>query len=108
MHTRVDLLELLALTKVQTPMSAARQLFGVEKPTRAEVERARRRLEHLVAGGEGGEACGPVRWCGRRHGGAVRAGGGAGHGGYLMLTNLREWLAEMVRALLVALDPGED
>ncbi len=51
-HSRVDLLELLALTKVQTPLSAARQLFGVEKPTRAEVERARRRLEHLVAGGK--------------------------------------------------------
>jgi hypothetical protein len=51
-HTRVDLLELLALTKVQTPLSAARQLFGTEKPTRAEVERARRRLEHLVAGGK--------------------------------------------------------
>ncbi len=51
-HTRVDLLELLALTKVQTPLSAARQLYGVEKPTRAEVERARRRLEHLVQGGK--------------------------------------------------------
>lgn len=51
-HARVDLLELLALTRVQTPVSAARQLYGAEKPTRAEVERARRRLETLVAGGQ--------------------------------------------------------
>jgi hypothetical protein len=57
-HTRVDLLELLALTKVQTPLSAARQLYGVEKPTRAEVERARRRLEHLVAGGKADKRAG--------------------------------------------------
>jgi replicative DNA helicase len=48
----VDLLELLALTRVQTPNSAARQLYGSEKPTRAEVERARRRLEQLVECGQ--------------------------------------------------------
>jgi hypothetical protein len=51
-HARVDLLELLALTRVQTPHSAARQLYGTEKPTRAEVERARRRLEQLVGAGQ--------------------------------------------------------
>ena len=57
-HSRVDLLELLALTRVQTPQSAARQLYGTEKPTRAEVERARRRLEQLVAGGRAGKRAG--------------------------------------------------
>jgi hypothetical protein len=49
---RVDLLELVEITKVQTPESAARQLYGTTDPSRAEVERARRRLEHLVAGGK--------------------------------------------------------
>jgi hypothetical protein len=57
-HSRVDLLELLALTRVQTPTSAARQLYGAEKPTRAEVERARRRLEQLVAGGQADKRAG--------------------------------------------------
>lgn len=57
-HTRVDLLELLALTRVQTPLSAARQLYGADKPTRAEVERARRRLENLVAAGQVGKRAG--------------------------------------------------
>ena len=57
-HARVDLLELLALTSVQTPLSAARALYGTEKPTRAEVERARRRLEQLVSGGKAGKRAG--------------------------------------------------
>jgi hypothetical protein len=57
-HTRVDLLELLALTGVQTALSAARTLYGTERPTRPEVERARRRLEHLVAGGKAGKRAG--------------------------------------------------
>jgi replicative DNA helicase len=51
-HSKVDLLELLALTRVQTALSAARQLYGSEKPSKAEVERARRRLEQLVDGGK--------------------------------------------------------
>ena len=46
-HHRVDLVELLAVTKVQTAETAARQLFSVEKPTRAQQEKARRRLEAL-------------------------------------------------------------
>jgi hypothetical protein len=50
-HHRVDLLELLAITKVQTAESAARQLFGVEKPSKAQTEKARRRLEALCSGG---------------------------------------------------------
>jgi len=61
-HHRVNLLELLAITRVQTPRSAACQLFDTEKPKPAEVERARRALEKLVdtgravkrAGMEGG------------------------------------------------------
>lgn len=57
-HSRVDLLELLALTSVQTAVSAARALYGTEKPTRPEVERARRRLEQLVAGGRAGKRAG--------------------------------------------------
>jgi hypothetical protein len=57
-HSRMDLLELLALTKVQTALSAARQLYGVDKPSRADVERARRRLEQLVAGGKVGKRAG--------------------------------------------------
>lgn len=46
---QVDLLELLRLTKVQTARSAATHLYATPKPNRAEVERARRRLEQLVA-----------------------------------------------------------
>jgi replicative DNA helicase len=51
-HTRVDLLELVALHRTVTPLSAARELYGTEKPTRADVERARRRLENLVTSGK--------------------------------------------------------
>jgi len=50
-HHRVNLLELLAITRVQTPRSAACQLFDTEKPKPAEVERARRALEKLVTDG---------------------------------------------------------
>lgn len=64
-QTRVDLLELLAVTQVQTALSAAQRMYETEKPTRANVERARRQLEQLVRrglatttpgrpGGEGG------------------------------------------------------
>jgi hypothetical protein len=49
---QVDLLELLELTRVQTPRSAARYMYSTAEPTRAETERARRRLEHLVTQGE--------------------------------------------------------
>jgi replicative DNA helicase len=66
-HNRVDLLELLAVTRVQTALSAATALYEKERPSRAEVEKARRQLERLVtaglaytspgrAGGEGGSA----------------------------------------------------
>lgn len=66
-HHRVDLVELLAVTKVQTADSAARQLFGAEKPSAAQRERARRRLDGLCSqglavkrpgrpGGDGGSA----------------------------------------------------
>lgn len=66
-HHRVDLLELLAVTKVQTALTAAQQLFGVDKPSRAQQERARRRLDALAdtrqaekrpgrPGGEGGSS----------------------------------------------------
>ena len=66
-HHRVDLLELLAVTKVQTALTAAQQLFGIEKPSRAQQEKARRRLDVLVEarqaekrpgrpGGEGGSS----------------------------------------------------
>jgi len=62
---RVDLLELLALTTVQTALSAAQKMYETEKPNRAQVERARRQLDKLVGtgfatsspgrpGGEGG------------------------------------------------------
>jgi hypothetical protein len=51
-HGRVELLELLAITKVQTARSAAAALFSTEKPTRAELERARRKLEQLVRDGK--------------------------------------------------------
>jgi hypothetical protein len=50
-HHRVNLLELLAITRVQTPRSAACQLFDTEKPKPAEIERARRQLEKLVETG---------------------------------------------------------
>jgi replicative DNA helicase len=66
-HQKADLLTLLAMQQVMTAESAARALFETEKPSRAEVERARRKLENLVtqglawsqpgrAGGEGGTA----------------------------------------------------
>jgi hypothetical protein len=51
-HHRVDLLELLAVTRVQTARTAACQLFGTDKPKTAETERARRKLEQLVAAGK--------------------------------------------------------
>jgi hypothetical protein len=50
-HHRVDLLELLAVTQIQTAESAARQLFSVEKPSAAQKEKARRRLEALCVQG---------------------------------------------------------
>jgi hypothetical protein len=50
-HHRVNLLELLAITGVQTPRSAACQLFDTDKPKPAETERARRQLEKLVESG---------------------------------------------------------
>jgi hypothetical protein len=64
-QNRVDLLELLAVTQVQTALSAAQRMYETEKPNRAQVERARRSLEQLVRrglatttpgrpGGEGG------------------------------------------------------
>ena len=66
-HNRVDLLELLAVTSVQTAHSAAQRLYDTEKPSRAQVEKARRQLEALVRkglaysapgrpGGEGGSS----------------------------------------------------
>ena len=51
-HHRVDLLELCAITRVQTPRTAAQQLFDCEKPKPAELERARRKLEQLVKAGK--------------------------------------------------------
>lgn len=66
-HHHVDLLELLAVTTVQTAFTAAQQLFSVEKPSKAQQEKARRRLDALVdqrmaekrpgrPGGEGGSS----------------------------------------------------
>lgn len=66
-HNRVDLLELLALSGVQTAASAATALYETERPNRAQTEKARRQLDRLVkaglaytspgrAGGEGGSA----------------------------------------------------
>jgi hypothetical protein len=51
-HHRVDLLELVAITRVQTVRTAACQLFDTDKPKPAELERARRKLEQLVAAGK--------------------------------------------------------
>jgi hypothetical protein len=51
-HHRVDLLELLAITRVQTARTAACQLFDTDKPKPAETERARRKLDALVAAGK--------------------------------------------------------
>jgi hypothetical protein len=51
-HGRVELLELLAITGVQTARSAAAALYATEKPTAAETERARRKLEQLVRDGK--------------------------------------------------------
>jgi hypothetical protein len=66
-HNRVDLLERLAVTGVQTASSAATLLYETEKPSRAQIETARRRLDRLVRdglayttpgrpGGEGGSS----------------------------------------------------
>jgi hypothetical protein len=57
-HGRVELLELLAITKVQTARSAAAALYATEKPTAAEVERARRKLEQLVRDGKAARRAG--------------------------------------------------
>jgi hypothetical protein len=51
-HHRVDLLELLAITRVQTARTAACQLFDTDKPKPAETERARQKLDALVAAGK--------------------------------------------------------
>jgi len=62
---RVDVLELLAVTQVQTASSLATAIFETERPNRSQIERARRQLDKLVssglayttpgrAGGEGG------------------------------------------------------
>lgn len=51
-HHRVDLLELVAITRVQTSRTAACQLFDTDKPKPAELERARRKLEQLVRAGK--------------------------------------------------------
>jgi hypothetical protein len=51
-HHRVDLLELVAITRVQTPRTAACQLFDTDKPKPADLERARRKLEQLVKAGK--------------------------------------------------------
>jgi hypothetical protein len=51
-HHRVDLLELVAITRVQTARSAACQLFDTDKPKPADLERARRKLEQLVSAGK--------------------------------------------------------
>jgi hypothetical protein len=51
-HHRVDLLELVAITRIQTPRTAACQLFDTDKPKPAETERARRALEKLVSAGK--------------------------------------------------------
>lgn len=66
-HNRVDVLELLTRTGIQTAGSLATALYESEKPTRAQTEKARRMLERLVSsglaytepgrpGGEGGTA----------------------------------------------------
>ena len=51
-HGRVELLELLAVTRVQTARSAAVALFSTDKPSAAVLERARRKLEQLVRDGK--------------------------------------------------------
>jgi DNA polymerase III delta prime subunit len=53
-HNRVDLAEMLTITGVQTARSAACALFATEKPDRARIERARRKLEGLVRDGRAG------------------------------------------------------
>lgn len=50
-HNRVDLLELLAITGVQTAASAATALFECEKPSRAQTMKATRQLDRLVRSG---------------------------------------------------------
>jgi hypothetical protein len=50
-HNRVDLLDLLARTGIQTAASAATALYESERPSRAQVEKARRALERLERGG---------------------------------------------------------
>ena len=49
---RVDLLELVTVTTVQTARTAAEQLFATPRPTPAEVERARRKLDQLTDAGK--------------------------------------------------------
>ena len=49
---RVDVLELLQVTGMQTPKSAAMMLSDTETPSRAQIERARRRLDTLVRNGQ--------------------------------------------------------
>lgn len=48
----VDLVELVRRTRVQTAKSAAARMFDTAHPTRAQQERARRKLEHLVDDGD--------------------------------------------------------
>jgi hypothetical protein len=50
-HNRVDVLDLLARTGVQTAESLARALYEAEKPSRAQQEKARRHLDRLVRAG---------------------------------------------------------
>lgn len=69
-HNRVDPLEVLARTGVQTAESLARALFETEKPSRAQQEKARRQLERLVRAGlavaepgrRGGAESSPTRY----------------------------------------------
>jgi hypothetical protein len=49
---QIDPLELLAITGVQTARSLAVALSGSEKPSRADIERARRKLERMVVEGK--------------------------------------------------------
>lgn len=48
---RVDVLELLAVTQVQTASSLATAIFETERPNRSQIERARRQLDKLVTSG---------------------------------------------------------
>jgi replicative DNA helicase len=59
-HKRVDPLELLAVTGVQTAVSLATAIFETEKPNRSQVERARRQLDKLVTAGRAYTAPGRI------------------------------------------------